>query len=301
MKNRACHEGSKCSPYEAMFGQPMKDGLKTSNLPDDPIEDIFIEEELEKVVSGEHGGEQNNLTQDPVEEINVKTPDGTSNGLVDNADLEESVFFDVQEETRAEDLPSTEMVTKVARSSSMCVKRKNKIIEKQTAKSNLETQAFKMTRLAREKSSQGKNGATMKVRVPDVDRGRCDSRNILRVIMEADLTKDVYKIRTKDGILNSLYTLNQFITCTVNISDVPSINVSLRQCAGKASLYGGQRYKRCNCKTSCRNIFCSSRKSNKLCNSKCQKFIMRKQMTFVLGYTMMFLYIFLFLFSYQLM
>ena len=60
MKNRAYHKGIKCSPYEAMFGQPMKGGLKTSDLPDDVIEDIFIEEELEKIVSGKHGDEQNN-------------------------------------------------------------------------------------------------------------------------------------------------------------------------------------------------------------------------------------------------
>ena len=46
-------------------------------------------------------------------------------------------------------------------------------------KSNLQTQAFKMTRLAKEKCPQGKVGDTVKVRVPDVDRGTCDSRNIL--------------------------------------------------------------------------------------------------------------------------
>ena len=46
IKNRAYHEGIKCSSYEAMFGQPMKVGLKTSNLPDDVIDDIFTEEEL---------------------------------------------------------------------------------------------------------------------------------------------------------------------------------------------------------------------------------------------------------------
>ena len=58
-------------------------------------------------------------------------------------------------------------------------------------KSNLQTQAFKITRLARQKFPQGKVGDTVKVRVPDVDRGRCDSRNILGLIMEADLTMDL--------------------------------------------------------------------------------------------------------------
>ena len=41
MKNRAYHEGLKCSPYEAMFGQPMKVGLKTSNLPNESINKII--------------------------------------------------------------------------------------------------------------------------------------------------------------------------------------------------------------------------------------------------------------------
>ena len=154
----------------------------------------------------------------------------------------------------------------------MCIKRKNKIIEKRkTVKSNLETQAFKMTWLVIEKFPQWKVDDTVKVRVPDVDR-RCDSRNlgILGVIMEVDPTKDLHKIGTEDGILNLLYTRNQFTTCTegtVNISDVPSI-VSLRECAEKASLFGGQGYKRCNCKTTYRNNSYSCRKTNKVCNSE---------------------------------
>ena len=108
-----------------------------------------------------------------------------------------------------------------------------------------------MTRLAREKFPQGKVSDTVKVRVPDVYCGRCDARNILGVKMEADLTKDLYRIGTKDGkILNSWYTRNQFSTCTqgtVNIADVPSVNISVREFAGKASLFGGQGYRQRNC------------------------------------------------------
>ena len=62
MKNRAHHEGIKCSPYEAIFGQPMKVGLKTSNLPDDAIDDISVKQELEKIISGQDGDEQNDPT-----------------------------------------------------------------------------------------------------------------------------------------------------------------------------------------------------------------------------------------------
>ena len=83
MKNRAYHEGIKCLSHEAMFGQPMKVGLKTSNLPDDAIDDIFAEEELEKIISGQDGDEQNDPTEDPTVE---------ENDLPDITDAEESVL-----------------------------------------------------------------------------------------------------------------------------------------------------------------------------------------------------------------
>ena len=56
----------KCSPYEVMFDQPMKVGLKTSNLPYDAIDDIFAEEELEKTISGQDGDKQNDPTEDQI-------------------------------------------------------------------------------------------------------------------------------------------------------------------------------------------------------------------------------------------
>ena len=66
MENRACHGG-----IEAMFGQPMKVGLKTSNLPDDAIDYVSAEEELVKIISGQDGDEQN----DPTEDLTVEEND----------------------------------------------------------------------------------------------------------------------------------------------------------------------------------------------------------------------------------
>ena len=194
MKNRAYHKGIKCLPYEAMFGQPMKVGLKTLNLPDDAIDDIFAEKELEKIISGQDRVEKNDPTEDPTVE---------ENDLPDITDAEGSVL-EFQEETCEENVPFTEMVTEIPCFPSVCAQRKNKITGKtKIVKSNLQIQAFKMTRLAREKFQHGKVGDTVKVRVPDVDRGRCDSRNILGVIIEAGITKDLYRVGTKDGIVNS--------------------------------------------------------------------------------------------------
>ena len=84
--------------------------------------------------------------------------------------------------------------------------------------------------------------------------------------MEVDLTKDLHKKGTKDGMFNSLYPRNKITKCaegTFNILDVPAINVSLRECVEKASLFVSQGYRICNYKASCQNIFCSCRKSFK--------------------------------------
>lgn len=50
MKNRAFHEGIKCTPYEAMFGTPVKVGLKTSSLPNDVTEHFRTEEKLQALI-----------------------------------------------------------------------------------------------------------------------------------------------------------------------------------------------------------------------------------------------------------
>ena len=57
--------------------------------------------------------------------------------------------------------------------------------------------------------------------------GRCDSRNILGVIVEADLTRDLYKIGPNVVALNLWSKPTQFnirIEGTANILGVPSVN-----------------------------------------------------------------------------
>ena len=110
-----------------MFSQPRKLGLKTSNLPDDAIDDIFAEEELEKIISGQEGDEQNDPMEDPTVE---------ENNLPDITDAEGSVL-EFQEEKCEEDVPSTDMVAEIPCSSSIYSQRKNKITEKRkNVKSN---------------------------------------------------------------------------------------------------------------------------------------------------------------------
>ena len=49
MKNTAYHEGIKCSPYEDMFGVPMKLGIANSVLPRNLTINRTTEEDLEKL------------------------------------------------------------------------------------------------------------------------------------------------------------------------------------------------------------------------------------------------------------
>jgi hypothetical protein len=51
MKKRSYHEGNQCSPYEALFGVPMKLGNANSVLPRNLTINMTTEEDLEKVIN----------------------------------------------------------------------------------------------------------------------------------------------------------------------------------------------------------------------------------------------------------
>ena len=80
MKNRAYHHGIRCAPYEAMFGQPMKCGLKTSNLPDELVRKLRTEEELESLINTVNSQNANDPDTDTRggESITVSEPDSSS-------------------------------------------------------------------------------------------------------------------------------------------------------------------------------------------------------------------------------
>lgn len=113
---------------------------------------------------------------------------------------------------------------------------------------------------------------TVRVPVPDVDRGRGDARNILAVVTET--TSDgFYRLGLKEGLLKQLYSRNQFTVCQktfLTIEDVPQDKeISLRSVAKEQSLGTGQGFFKCNCKTRCKSAKCACIKNNVLCNSKC--------------------------------
>ncbi|KFM69261.1 hypothetical protein X975_21424, partial [Stegodyphus mimosarum] len=59
MKNRAFHEGIKCSPYGVMFGMPAKFGLKTFSFLNDSIKHLRTEEELQALIETVNNASEN--------------------------------------------------------------------------------------------------------------------------------------------------------------------------------------------------------------------------------------------------
>ena len=52
-KNNALRHGLKCLPYEVMFGQCMKIGLKTSNIPTEILPGLISEDDLDAAMSNQ--------------------------------------------------------------------------------------------------------------------------------------------------------------------------------------------------------------------------------------------------------
>ncbi|XP_028147627.2 uncharacterized protein LOC114341037 [Diabrotica virgifera virgifera] len=129
--------------------------------------------------------------------------------------------------------------------------------KRKLALTNLEKQA-EMLKFSNSKYPSAKLGNTVRIRVPDVDRARSDQRNLLAIVTEIT-EKKLYKLGTKYGILNQLYSRNQFTVCKekfISIEEIPDTEISLRECARKSSNCGGQGYSRCGCKDGCKSDKC---------------------------------------------
>lgn len=77
------------------------------------------------------------------------------------------------------------------------------------SKENLEEQAKKMLITSGKKNPPVIPGTTVRIPVPEVDRGRGDARNILAIVLKK--TEDeLYQLGTKQGILKTLFSRQRF-------------------------------------------------------------------------------------------
>jgi len=82
MKNRAYHEGIKCSPYEDIFGVPMKLRIANSVVPRNLTINMTTEEDLEKVINinneCNYDKEDGDTDHEPTLDLELQGNDNTS-------------------------------------------------------------------------------------------------------------------------------------------------------------------------------------------------------------------------------
>ena len=151
-----------------------------------------------------------------------------------------------------------------------CTSKENISKKRKIAFENLEKQAEKMKKESDKKFGEASVGTTVRVPVPEVDRGKGDHRSILGVVLESD--NGFYKIGTRSGVLKSKMVRSQFDTCREKIissDEVPDKEYAIRTIATSQSLGTGQGFFKCSCKQNCQTNRCKCFKNNVLCNSKC--------------------------------
>lgn len=239
MKNRAHHDGIKRSPYKAMFGCDVKVGLKSSGFPSEVIDNVSTEEELEELLRNQQEREQS---------------------IDDIQSGEEMVLSD-----------ECEICINKNDLCDLCSKKDAIINNRIEAKANLAEQAKKMKSLSNIKYPPCNVGDNVRVKIPDVDRGRGDFRNIILTVLQCS-ENGLYKLGNEKGTIPEMFSRNQFTVCEskfVNIENVSADKKSLRQLANLQSTSGGQGFKKCHCKTKCGTKKCLCKAANILCNSKC--------------------------------
>jgi len=114
------------------------------------------------------------------------------------------------------------------------------------------------------------SGTNVVVRVPDLDRGRLASRNVLAVVVDVN-SSGLYLLGTTEGPLERLYARIEFTTADNNFieaHDVPSSSLSFRS-ASMITSGSKQGFVSCHCKRYCIDKKCKCLSKNMKCNSKC--------------------------------
>ena len=99
-KNNALHHGLKCSPYEVTFGQCMKIGLKTSNIPTEILHGLISEEDLDAAMSNQQQHDKlfEILEHQDEEQIEIQTMREERAAVAVSRQIDDEEIADVEEE-----------------------------------------------------------------------------------------------------------------------------------------------------------------------------------------------------------
>ncbi|XP_063593704.1 uncharacterized protein LOC134770628 [Penaeus indicus] len=234
-KNSSLHAGIRRSPYAAMFGCEAKVVLISSSLPDEVIQRMQCEDGLLAVLTTDQNREEP--------------------GPVPSAESAE-VHFDMELASPEDDLSPKENIT----------------AQRKGAHMSQLPQAEHMVKRSRIDLTADEPLDNAAVPIPLVDKGRCDPRNILGVVLERD-QNDMYTIGVKAGVLKAKLSRNQFDLCPQRLLGEDSINrdrvVSLREAVTFESNCGGQGFVKSNCPgpKKCRTNRCKCFKNKVKCNT----------------------------------
>ena len=152
----------------------------------------------------------------------------------------------------------------------LCVRKNRIIIEREGTKSGQEQRAQKMVSLSNSRLPAVDIGTNAVVRVPDLDRGRLDPRNVLAAVVDVN-SSGLYLSGTKEGLLELLYARNGFTAADNNLieaHDVTSSSLPLRS-ASMITSGSEQGFVSCHCKGYCIDIMWKCRSKNMKCSSEC--------------------------------
>ena len=197
-KNSAFHAGIQRSPYEAMFGTEVRNGLVSSSLPSEVVERLQSEDDLLSI--------QSSVNSEPLEDV-------TSDLEVPASDTEELTPTDAVEApsltpVHPEQQPLETTCSSTPHEPPVLSPQVVNIQERQAhilhhrvaAKCCQSNQADRMTKRRRLALVPADIGNTVTIPIPSVDRGRGDPRNLMGKIVEKDQERELYKIAVRAGV-----------------------------------------------------------------------------------------------------
>jgi polyphosphate kinase len=138
---------------------------------------------------------------------------------------------EVETEDQNQDIDQ-EAISKTPDGTTANISRAQKVkVFREAAREGLEEQAKKMKATSSKKFQKPTLGRNVRIKIPDIDRAKMDSRSIIAVITDIK-DEEFYELATKLGKLKVLYTRNQFTLCKgtfLSIEEVGTEEISIRE------------------------------------------------------------------------